>query len=76
MAGFTACELTCQRGAFMRKKARYNATAGSPAGVVFKIPLNRVKANVAQWQSNGFVNRRSVVQSHSLAPVFPAVSLF
>lgn len=26
------------------------------------------RAGVAQWQSNGFVNRRSVVQPHSPAP--------
>ena len=28
------------------------------------------RAGVAQWQSNGFVNRRSVVQPHSPAPYF------
>ncbi len=33
------------------------------------------EASLAQWQSNGFVNRRSPVRARELAPTFTPVSL-
>lgn len=62
-----------QRSAFVSTESRaiVGLTRASIPAIEIR-PLRR--ANVAQWQSNGFVNRRSVVRSHSLAPLLPITS--